>query len=129
MVSYPTMPRALYTAAVRTNFLATSPLAGATRLRSSEGEDGFEVRGCRVTCRYWSAGGDTVSRQILGCANAIRTGSLACANKDAAMAQVLSAKSEIGIVGPDEAVEKIARQLATALRGVIVSPTTAEVVG
>lgn len=123
------MPKALYTSISRTELVAADVLAGATRLPSDPGEDKFEIAGCRISCRYWTRGGDAVSHQILGCFNAIRIGRLECADKDAAMARVVAAKTEIGIVGSEEEVEKLAYALATRFSGVIISPTDARLVG
>jgi hypothetical protein len=123
------MQKALYTSISRAELVAADVLAGATRLPGDPTEDKFEIGGCRISCRYWSRGGDTVSRQILGCFNAIRIGKLECADKDAAMARVSKAKPEIGIVGSDEEVEELANILATRFGGVIISPTDARLVG
>lgn len=122
------MPKALYTPAVRAEVVAVDLFMAATRLPSDPAEDRFQLGDCRVSCRYWTAGGDVVSRQILGCANAIRHGRLRSADKDAAVAQVFKAKTEIGIVGLDEAVAKIARDLAAKFGRILISPTDAELV-
>jgi hypothetical protein len=123
------MPRTLYTSTSRAVLVAADVLAGATRLPSDPAEDKFEIAGCRMSCRYRTREGDTVSHQILGCFNAIRIGRLECADKDAAMARVIAAKTEIGIVGSDEKVEELANILATCFTGVLISSTDARLVG
>jgi len=122
------MPKALYTSISRAELVAADVLAGATRLPSDPAEDKFEIAGCRISCRYWARGGDTVSHQILGCFNAIRIGRLECADKDAAMARVIAAKTEIGIVGSDEEVEALANVLAACFTGVLISSIDATLV-
>lgn len=123
------MPKALYTPAVRAEIMTVELFVAATRLPSDPGNDRFQLGECRVSCRYRAAGGDAVSRQILGCANDIRTGQVRSGGKDAVIAQLFKAKTEMGIIGPDIAVEELATNLAIMLGGVIVSPTDAEILG
>jgi hypothetical protein len=119
----------LYTPASRQQLTAATVFVTAKRLPSDPQSDKFELGDCRVSCRYRTEGGDVVSLQILGCANAIRTGRLQSADKEEAVAQVLRTNAEIGIVGPDKAAERLAKDLATEFGGVIISPTHAELVG
>ncbi|HEX4609466.1 MAG TPA: hypothetical protein VH092_14810 [Urbifossiella sp.] len=118
------MPKAIFTAASRDRFVAGLP-ASATFVATSAGEDQYSIGDCRVTCRYRTAPGDFVSRQVLGCHNALRTGQPACGEREVALDLVAKVNTVIGIVGPDAAVEEIATTLAKLLRGVVVSESGA----
>ena len=103
--------------------------ADAKRLSVGSAEDQYEAAGCRVTCRYRVEPGDFVSKQVLGCHDAIRTGLLACADTESAMSRVAETQTVIGIAGPDAAVENVASALASRFSGVVVGPHDAVVGG
>jgi len=87
----------------------------------------YTVAGCRVTCRHRTEPGDFVSRQVLGCHNAVRAGTLATADRDAALAAVAATVSVVGIIGPEGAAEKVAAALARRLSGAVVTESGAVV--
>ena len=123
------MARALFTSAVRREVIAADAFMGARRLVASEGEDRFEVGSCMVTCRYWAEAGDFMSKQKLGCHNAIRVGRLRCDEKQTAMERVSGAKTVIGLVGPEGDVDALVRSLAQQHPRVIVTGHAAIVAG
>lgn len=123
------MPRALFTTAKRDSFRVADAFPDAKLLSSTEGEDQFLIGECQVTCCYRATPGDFVSRQVLGCRNAIKTGKLACADRESAMRRVAETQAVFGMVGPDDLVERLASELAAHFPGVLVTPTDAILAG
>lgn len=123
------MPRALFTSATRSELIGADVFASARRIKNTKAEDQFESGACVVTCRYWIKGGDFVSHQILGCHNAIRVGRLRCKQKKIALDRVGDTKSVVGLAGPDDEVEELARVLSSRFPGVIVTEDAAVVAG
>ena len=119
------MPLALFTPTDRRSLAIASHFPGAVPLSSDADEDVFEIDRCRVTCRYWAQGGDFVSKQILGCGTAVRSGQLRCVDIDATERLIDETRAVIGIVGPEEAAREIASKLAGRYRGVLVDGDTA----
>jgi hypothetical protein len=116
----------LYTPTTRTGLAIATAFPLASHVTSGDDEDVFQIGDCRISCRYWTRGGDFVSKQILGCHNAVRTGRLRCASKDAVERQVCETKSVIGIVGPDDAIRSLALALAERYSGVLVDGENAD---
>lgn len=114
------MPKALFTPTNRAGLSISAVFPMASHISSGIDEDVFQIGECRVTCRYWTQGGDFVSKQILGCKTAVRSGQLHCTKTDAVENQVLATESVIGITGPEESVNDIALKLANILTGVLV---------
>src|SRR4051812_23322217 len=114
------MPIALFTPANRTSLAIASHFPDAAPLASGADEDVFQIGRCRVTCRFWAQGGDFVSKQILGCGTAVRSGQLRCVDIDATERQIDETQAVIGIVGPEDAVRVIASRLASCYSGVLV---------
>src|SRR5215471_17182048 len=108
------MPRALFTPTKREDLTIAADFPMATQVSRSDDEDVFEIGPCRI----WTRGGDFVSKQILGCHNAVRTGRLQCTNADLAKRQVSETQSVIGMVGPDETVFAVALALGARYGGV-----------
>ena len=123
------MPRALFTQKTRKELIAADPLVNALRLKTSVAEDQFELGNCQVTCRYWRKGGDFVSKQILGCHNAIRVGRLRCEKKKVALERVGNTQTVIGVIGDDAEVAELAGALAKTFSGVIITEDAAIVAG
>ncbi len=122
------MPKAIFTPVSRDRLSIAEACPSATLVASADGEDQYAVGDCRVTCRYQIEPGDFVSRQVLGCHNAIRTGQLACEHREFALMLVARAETVIGIVGPERAAEEVVAALVTRFQGVVVSESGAIVV-
>lgn len=114
------MPRTLYTSVARADLAIASVLPSAILVSSGDDEDVFQVDTCRLTCRYWTRGGDFVSKQILGCATAVSSGELRSADPPSVEAQVYHTQSIIGAVGSEEAVGALVAALAAQFGGVLV---------
>ncbi|MFO0954418.1 MAG: hypothetical protein U0835_25315 [Isosphaeraceae bacterium] len=114
------MPKALFTPKKRAELSFADALPEAVAVSIAEHEDVYEIEECRVTCRYWSRGGDFVSRQVLGCGTAVRTGHLLCDDVEAVEEQVYETESILGMVGPEDAVDRLAERLARHFTGVLV---------
>ena len=123
------MPRALFTSKTREELIAADPFAKSRRLKTSTAEDQFELGKCQVTCRYWREGGDFVSKQILGCHNAIRVGRLRSQQKKVALERVENTQTVIGIVGDEADVAELAGSLTKSFPGVIITEDAAIVAG
>src|SRR3954452_6511532 len=102
---YPTMPRALFTPASQEHFAVRDALPAAQLISSADGEDQYSVGECRLNVRYRVKPGDFVSKQVLGCWNAIRVGRLRCPDPARGMKAVLKTQAVVGIVGPDALVD------------------------
>jgi hypothetical protein len=113
----------------REQLVTVDALIAARRLKDSEAEDQFEVGACRVTSRYRTMGGDFVSKQVLGCHNAICVGRLRCEQQEVALERVANSKTVIALIGPDDEVEKLSQTLGEQLHGVIITGDTAIVAG
>ena len=114
------MPRTLYTPTDRAGLAIASVFPDAILVSKSDDEDVFQVGTCRLTCRYWTRGGDFVSKQIMGCATAVQSGQLQSANAGAVEEQVYQTQSIVGIVGPEDAVGDVAVALAARFSGVLI---------
>ena len=115
------MPRAIFTSTPREKLILADVFLAARHLKATKAEDQFEIGSCQITCRYEIKPGDFVSKQVLGCWNAIRTGGLRCKQKKLAVDQVLRTVAVLGIAGPDDEVEKLAMTLAKQVTGIIVT--------
>jgi hypothetical protein len=93
----------------------------------AEGEDEYAVGRCRLTCRYRTRPGDFVSRNVLGCYNALTTGRIGCRGREAALRPIANTRTVIGLTGPDSEVAAIAAALARRLGGMLVFESGAEV--
>lgn len=114
------MPRSLYTPTTRAALAVADSLPDAVRVSGGEDEDVFQVGACRVTCRYWTRGGDFVSKQILGCVAAVGAGRLRSDDPAAVEDRVSQTQSVIGVVGPEDEVRDVAAALARRFQGVLV---------
>ena len=114
------MPRTLYTPTDRAGLAITSIFPDAILVSQGEDEDVFQVGTCRLTCRYWTRGGDFVSKQIMGCATAVQSGQLQSANAGAVGEQVYQTQSIVGVVGPEDTVIALAAALASRFTGVLI---------
>ena len=116
----PKMPKAIFTTKNRAELRIASILSDAVLVSSDDEQDVFDARGCRITCRYWVRGGDFVSKQILGCGTAVRSGQLKCVDAETVEKQVYETQSVLGVVGPEDAVQSVVQQIAEKCGGVIV---------
>ena len=123
------MPLSFFTTALRSEVAITEVFPHAELLSTAEDQETYMVDGCKLTLSFWLAGGDRVSHLILGCHNAIRTGRLACADRETAMATVLQTKTAFGMVGDKLLLGRIAEQLSKRFPGVVITSTHAIVVG
>jgi hypothetical protein len=114
------LPGTLYTPTNRAELAVMSVFPEAVRVSGGEDEDVFQLGACRVTCRYWTRGGDFVSKQILGCVAAVEAGRLRSTDAAAVQKRVFQTQSVIGIVGPEDQVRVVAAALAGQFLGVLV---------
>lgn len=114
------MPRTLYTSTDRAGLAIASVFPDAILLSHGSDEDVFQVGPCQLTCRYWTRGGDFVSKQILGCATSVQSGQLRSADAATIEGQLYETQSIIGIVGPEDTVSAVAAALAGRFTGVLI---------
>ncbi len=114
------MPKTLFTPTPRAALTVADVLPDAERVSGGEDEDVFLVGACRVTCLYWTCGGDFVSKQILGCVAAVESGLLRSKDPTAAGDRVSQAESVVGVVGPEEEEVRVVVVLTQRFWGVLV---------
>jgi hypothetical protein len=123
------MPKSLFTPTPRERLKIGEVFRHATCTACDEAEEQFLIGNCRITCRFRTEPGDFVSRQVLGCHNAVRTGRLYCADRELTLERIARTQAVIGMVGPDNEVDDVASALAARFAGVLVSATDAVGVG
>jgi len=123
------MPQALFTSTPRAKLAIADVFPSAQHVSSAEGEDQYAIGECSATCCYRTAPGDFVSRQVLGCHDAVRNSRLACSDIPDTLRRVTETQTVIGLVGPEALVAEIVVKLANRFPGVVVSSTEATPAG
>ena len=123
------MPLAFFTSTPRAKLVIGDAFPSAEHLSSNYDEDAYAIGDCTATCRYRTAPGDFVSKQILGCHNAVRTGRLNSSDVESTLCRIAETQTVIGLIGTDELIAEIVTKLSLSFPGVVVSATEATMAG